>query len=176
VNTKAEAPVSDQERRNEVAAGGGGSVEIGGRTYIASQPTDPDFATLRAHLRQRLDNPLAAIAEDLKHLPAHLQREAVRAAVELKAGGGVEMTPARISDELLKPDGASFLAWLLVRHAHPEVRLEDLREHFTADSTPRIMAALSLACGLEGAAPVKATGRSGSPTGPDSTAPAPTAT
>jgi hypothetical protein len=117
-----------QGERNERIAGAPGPVVIGGQTYLASPPSDQDMATLHNFFRQKLKNPLAAIADDLDGLPAHLRDSAIRAAVELKAGGGVKMTEEFIGQEIQKPDGAAFFAWLLVRKNHPEIKLEVVRQ------------------------------------------------
>lgn len=147
--------------QNEAVANGQGTIELGGVTYLVSPPNDTDFATLRRHLKKQLANPLHAIAEDLKGLPPDVRQAAIKAAVELQSGGGAELTESYIRTRLMEPAGAAFLAWLVVRKSHPDVTLEALAPHFTEESTPVLLAQLSEASGLDGAARGKATGRSG---------------
>ena len=161
--------------QNETAAGGLGTVEIGGVTYLVRPPTDVDFATLRRHLKKELENPLHAILPDLKGLPPDVRAEAIKAAVELKAGGGAKLTEEYVREKLFQPAGAAFLAWLLIRDQHPGLELETLRPHFTDDNAGERLADLYRAGALEDAAGGKATGRPGSSNGTPATAPASTA-
>src|SRR5438105_5032681 len=100
--------------KNELAAGAPGTVEIGGRVYLVSQPTDAMFLTVKGYVKQRVKTPLQAVAEDLKNLPPSLQVEALRAAAVVQAGGSA-LTAEAMQDVLLTPDGAAFLAWVHIR-------------------------------------------------------------
>jgi hypothetical protein len=153
--------MDDVNGQNEAAAGGPGSIELAGRTYLVGQPNDQDFAAIRNRLRANLQNPIQAIAEDLKYLPRQYHDAAIKAAVALKAGGGAELTESYIRERLIEPDGASFLGWLMIRKHHPEVTLEDIRPHFTAETTSQILAKLYEASGLEAVQGGKGIGRTG---------------
>lgn len=139
---------TNQGEKNEQTAGAAGLVTIADRNYLASPPTDQDFGTLHNHLRRKLKNPVAAIAEDLEGLPPHVQQAAIRAAVELKAGGGAAMTSEFVSQELAKPEGCALLAWLLIRKNHPEVTLEAIKAGIPDDQTAaRVLSELGEAAG-----------------------------
>jgi hypothetical protein len=149
-----------QGEKNERAAGAPGPVTLGGRTYLASPPSDRHFGTLHNHLRRKLQTPFQAIADDLKGLPPHLQEAAVRAAVELKAGGGAAMTHQFVADQLQTPDGCAFFCWILIRDNHPDVELKTVRDAIPdVEAAIRTLADLQAATGgLEG----NRTGRSAS--------------
>ena len=136
------------ERRNELATGGPGSAEIGGTLYLVGQPNDQDFAAIRDFIRKKLRNPFQAIAEDLKYLPRELWDAAVRAATELKAGGGAEPTPEFFRQQAAEPDVVAFMAWLLVRKNHPDATYESIRPHVTAANVEAVSAALYDASGM----------------------------
>ena len=143
------------DNANEHAANGCGTVTVGGTTYLVGQPTDQDMATVRNYFRRRLQAPLAAVAEELAGLtPAQralVGDAAVRAAVELKAGGGAGMTPSFFAEQLRTPDGAAFLVWTLVRKNHPGVTLETVRTGVTEENAPALVADVFEASGMRDA-------------------------
>lgn len=139
----------DYEQANEAVTGAPGPLALGGSTYLVSPPTDQDFTTLRVYLRERLANPLQAIAADLDTIPPQYREAAIKAAVELKAGGGVGVTAAHVEQELMKPDGCAFWAWLLIRKNHPSARLEDIKPLVTKDNVVDVLAGLYRATGME---------------------------
>ncbi len=160
--------------RNEAVTGAPGTIDLGGQTYLVAQPTDEDFATLRSHLKAKLDSPLKAIADDLKYLAPADRAEAIKAAVALKTGGGAELTPQYVQEQLMQPPGAAFLAWLLVRRNHPDVKLDDVKAAVTGDNVLAVLADLKRASGMEAAAGGKVGGATGSAPGAGPTAPAST--
>jgi hypothetical protein len=152
----------DIEGENEAAAGGPGFLQLNGTTYLVGQPTAQDMAALHRYFRERLQNPLAAIAGDLESLPPQYRAAAIKAAVELRAGGGAELTPGYVGEQLLQPHGCAMLAWLLIRKNHPEVTLEKIAPHVTAENASDVLAKLGAASGMAGVTDPKAAGRTGS--------------
>jgi hypothetical protein len=146
--------------------------ELGGQTYLVGQPASADFTALYSYLRQRLKNPLHAIADELAGLPPHIQQMAVKAAVELKAGGGAQMTEEFVREQLFLPHGCAFLAWLLIRKNHPDVKLADVQKHVTDETVLPTLARLQQASGMDAANAGKATGQGGSSNGSGPTRPA----
>jgi hypothetical protein len=148
-----------QAEKNEAAAGAPGTIELGGTTYLVAQPDDRTFAALNKHFREQMQNPIQAIADDLKYLPPEYRRMAIDAAVALKAGGGVEVSEAFIRERLMEPAGCAFLAWLLILPNHPEVTQEAVRAHVTPDNVMDTNARLFAASGMKALVEGKTTGR-----------------
>ena len=151
------------ERRNELATGAPGAMQLGGVTYFVGQPTDQDLAAIRQYLRGRLQSPLAAVADELAHLPpaqrALVQESAIRAAVEMKAAGGVRLTEDYVNEQLRQPHGLAFLAWTLIRHHHPDVALEAIRPHITEQNADAVLVSLYEESGMKDVSEGKAGGR-----------------
>lgn len=154
-------------------------LHLGGKLYLVSSPTEADYLTARREFRRlasaAVRNPLAAIADDLLKLPAHLQQIAIDAAVKQQAGAEkAEPTDAAIAEQLYTEAGCRFFVWLLTRRQHPEAATP---EHFdtliTNANVTDVLAALFLALNLdegEENSPGKAGGLAGSPSPTSSTA------
>jgi hypothetical protein len=138
-----------QQSLNMAVSGAKGTLVLGGSTYLVDPITDTIFGTIGKWLRKRMKNPLAAIADDLKHLPKHLQEVAVKEAVALKAGGGAEMTRAYLEQQLFEPEPCAFLVWLLIRGNHADVTHEFLIPLVTEASPERVLSELYSAAGLD---------------------------
>lgn len=138
----------DQNQANESIVAAKGTITLGGQLYLVDPIKDQHFGTLQKWLRKRMANPLAAIAEDLKHLPKHLQEIAVKEAVALKAGGGMEMTRAFLESQLFEPEPCAFLVWILIRGNHPDVQHQDLVKKVEEVGAEFVLANLWDACGL----------------------------
>lgn len=153
----------DQQTRNELAAGGTGLLDLGGRTFVVSPPTDSDFATLAGELRRlakrRVRSPLAAVAEELAALPAEYRRMALEAASAIAAAGPVEPTQDQVGAMLYEPEGCRFWLWQLARRNHPGLTLEELKGVVTADNVTEVLAGLSSATKVDRLG--KSTGRAG---------------
>jgi hypothetical protein len=151
------------DEANDVITGAPGTIELGGKTYLVGQPDDQVFATLKGYLAERLQSPFQAIADDLKFLSAADREAAIRAAVALKAGGGVDVTQAFADKQLRQPHGCAFLAWLLIRKEQPEAKLEDIHKAVTQDAVIDVLAKLYTAAGMDSLG--KAGGRNSSRSG-----------
>lgn len=149
----------DGATRNELAVSRQGSVKIGDTTFLVSQPTDQDMGTLLAWVRKRQRDPLTMLGESLDGVPAKYHKEVIKATVEVKHAGGAMPSDAFIHDQLSTPEGTAFLAWLLVRKAHPDATLESLSKVITAANAPDILAELYDQSGMKAAAEGKAVGQ-----------------
>jgi len=138
----------NQVEANESIAAAKGTITLGGQTYLVDPMTERTFGTLSKWLRKRLADPLAAIAASLAGLPKHLQEIAVREAVALKAGGGVEMTRSHIEQQLMEPEPCAFLLWVLVRGNHPNTTHAELTALVQAGNPEAVLAELYDAAGL----------------------------
>jgi hypothetical protein len=159
-----------REESNEAVANAPGTIELGGRTYLVSQPTDQTFAALHKFLRERQQSPIQAVADDLKYLPPEYRRMAIDAAVALKAGGGSGVTEEFARQQLMEPHGCAYLLYLLIRPEQPDTTLETIRALVTPDNVMDLYAKLHPAAGLAGLDAGKANGRGGSPPGGGPTA------
>lgn len=121
-----------QAEANQNAAAALGSIELGGRSFLVSQPTQQDTATLGKYLLGMAQNPLKAMAAELEGLPPELQKMAIDSAIKLKMSRANVPTTEEESKGILMamlftPEGCRFMAWILLRKEHPDVTLEMLK-------------------------------------------------
>jgi hypothetical protein len=160
--------------KNDAATAGPKLVVIGGVSYLASPLDDRSHTALLDWVKKRLRNPLLEVADDFDKLPPAMQEKAVKAALELKTAGGVTPGPEAYREQLSKPAGCAFLAWLMIRRDHPTVPLEALQAAITEDNAVQIMADLFEASGLAALGKGR-TSANGSTSGNDKTEPTSTA-
>lgn len=143
----------DQQQANDAATGAPGTVVVGEKIYLVSQPTDADFVTLRKHLRELFGrsakSPLKAIMDDLKMLPLHLQAEAIKAAVQQQSGGGSEPTADAMQSILYTPEGCCFWLWLLARKNDRALDIQTVRASITEENVDDILAQIMRATASE---------------------------
>lgn len=146
----------DVQKMNEEAVGAPGTIEIGGKTYLASQLSKPDFITLNKHLRaihkKRTLSPLQALAAKISELPPAMQERAIKHAMDAEGRSGgraAEPETADIAPIIYEPEGAAACAWLSIRKLQPHVTLEELAQHITPDTVDDVLATLMTATGLE---------------------------
>jgi hypothetical protein len=144
---------------NQLATGAPGSIELGGETYLVSQPTKGDFVTLNKELEKiwkaknegRKSSVIADIAQDLKLLPPEFQKMAMDSAME--AVKDRSPTKHELSSILFEREGVAFWAWLLIRKTQPSIKLATIRAGITDDNLDQICGQLLEANGLKEASP-----------------------
>jgi hypothetical protein len=146
----------DLNTANDLVTGAPGTITLGGRLFLVGQPTTQDFVALRRHLHslavKKAKPPLAAIAEELSKLPAHLQSEAIKAAVAQQASGP-QVTNEAITEQLYTPEGCAFWTWLLIYKNHKDVRFEEVKAWVSEENVNEVLASLLKASSLEAIAP-----------------------
>jgi hypothetical protein len=116
----------------------GGTLVLGGKTYLLKQLTLGDYGQVQAWLRQRLPKPFAVVAEAIKDLLpikdidpegyAEARRQLVLAAMEdAKRGDGSGAPPEMVAECLNSPDGIAYLLWLCARKEQPQTTYEEIR-------------------------------------------------
>jgi hypothetical protein len=163
-----------QAERNEAVAGALGTLELGGRTYLVSQPDDRTFASIHKEFRKNAPTPIKAVSKELEDLPPQYRATAIKAAVELTAGGAVDLSESFIREQLQEPRGCAFLVYLLVKPQQPDVTLETIVPFVTAENLSDILVKVYEASGMKALVQGKVNGRTGSPVGATPTAPAST--
>lgn len=131
-------------------ASGPGTIELGGKTYLVSKPTDSDIASIGDYVRKqakKIYNPVKSLLEDLKDLPKDLQEVALKEAIRLKNDG--EPPEQLLVDIMTSPLGARFLAYMLIRKNHPEVTLKDFETLITDDNCMEVYVDLDHASGMD---------------------------
>jgi hypothetical protein len=122
----------------EQMTGAGGTIVLGGKTYLLKQLSLGDYAQVQAWLRQRMPKPFAVVADALKDLEplkaidpegyAEARKLLLLSAMEdAKSADGAGAPPELVEQALNSPDGVAFLLWLCVRKSHPDVQYEGLR-------------------------------------------------
>ena len=129
----------------ETMTAAGGTIVLGGRTYLMKQLTLGDYGQVQTWLRQRLPKPFAVVADALKDLEpirafdpegyAEARKQLLLAAMEdAKRGDGTGAPPEMVADCLNSPDGIAYLVWLCVRKEHPEVAYETIRAAINSEN------------------------------------------
>jgi len=96
--------------------------------------------------------PLAAIVEELSKLPAHLQSEAIKAAVAQQSSGP-QVTNEAVAEQLYTPEGCAFWTWLLILKNHKDVKFEDVKAWVSEENLNEVLASLLKASSMEAIAP-----------------------
>jgi hypothetical protein len=123
----------------------GGTVVIGGVTYLTSQLTLGDYGQIQAWLRQRAPKPFAVVAEALKDLEpirlidpegyAEARKLLLMAAMEdSKRSEGSGASPEVVAECLNGPEGIAMLLWLCCRKHQPAVTFETIRAGIHAEN------------------------------------------
>jgi hypothetical protein len=153
---------------NAAAAGAPGPLVLGGRTYLVSQPSIAQTATLSSVLRKRArkDTPLGRVVNDpaFAKLSAQAQTACAVEVAKLQGSGAVAADPFDLVDEMLDPATLSFAVWLLARPNHDGLTLEEVQPHVNEGNAAEVFVALSEATGMLGLAEKNSAGRRSSPT------------
>lgn len=130
--------------------GGPGTLTLGGTTYLVGQPTEKDMGAIAAFLKQHAKSPVAALQDDpdFKLLPEDEQRQKLLEAARQKFDQNLPYAGPSILDALTSLHGVRFMAWILIRKAHPEVALEEISCHVTDDNRVAISVQLDIASGM----------------------------
>jgi hypothetical protein len=144
--------MTDRDRNTEAAAPTR-PLAVGPHALLVSQPTLAQLASIAAVIQRRLSavTPLSLLANDpaFRLLPVAAQVEAAREAAKVQvSGNGRTLDGMAMATQLLEPDVLAFAVWLLARPSHPELRLEDVRPHVTAENAPALALELSEASGM----------------------------
>lgn len=136
------------------AGDGAGTVELGGQTYLVPQAGPADMMAVRRHLKKHVKGPLQMYADllkdpDFRRLPRKVREEVAKDAAGLRMRGEVALTVELAAEMLQEPEHCAFLAWVLIRKAHPDVTLERLRGLVTGDNAAEVFAELHEAAGLD---------------------------
>lgn len=114
------------KQASDTATGAGGTITLAGELFVVGQPTHADRALFLRHAKRNLRSALATIRGELKGLPPSAQEAAVKAAVEVDAGGGAEPTASFWREQLYSLEGCRLWCWLLLRRDQPDLKLADM--------------------------------------------------
>lgn len=137
--------------------GVGGTVTLGGRTFVARQATLDDIATFTAWAREQLiqrSSLLAVVRRELDLFPPKYHRLVMDSAMERLHRDLDPGSPAAMG-LLDRLDSSAMMLWLLVRHEQPAETFESIRGLLAATKIDLAALAEQLAevSGLKGALP-----------------------
>lgn len=136
--------MSEQGELERMTAAGG-TLELGGRTFLVKRLTLGDFGQVKVWLKSRMKRPFQAVAEALQDLEPLRQLDPAayeKCRAELLQGamadnkrleGGVVADEADINAALASAEGLSLLLWLAIRKEHRDVTLEWVRAAVEAE-------------------------------------------
>ncbi len=148
----------DPKQVPENATAAPGSIELGGRTFLVSQPSPSDGLAVKKYIKKRIQSPLSmyaalAASPDFALLPEKVRHELASEAGHLQMQGDVSLSNELFAEKLLEPDCCAFLAWMLIRKRHPDVTLEALRALITDDNAAAVCDDLLRESGMQGEGP-----------------------
>lgn len=123
---------------------------IGGVVYLCAKIRPADLMACRTWAMRRAPSPLQALVNDpaYKLLPVAVQLELARTAGEQFLSGNKQLGQADAERIMNSPAGVAFMAWLLIRHHHPDLKLETLTAVITDDTVDQVSIELGDASGM----------------------------
>lgn len=130
------------------------SVALAGQTYLISQPTISQNASISFFIQKRLakrTTPVGLLVNDpaFSKLPPAAQTAAAVEAAKAQVAGKPTLDAADILGEMMEPASLAFIFWLLARGNHPGLRLEDIAPHITDANAAEVFAELNEASGMQ---------------------------
>lgn len=147
---------------SRLATGVPGLVTVGGREFVIPAQTPGDAARVHDRMRRLAlagcRSPLEYVAaQPPEAFPYPADRlEAIRAAVALGSGGGVEPTREAVVREYGSLAGVRWRLWYHARKTHPDLTQADADALVTDDTVYEVADALEAALGLQELDPKKA--------------------
>lgn len=140
------------ENSNEAIVSPPGTIELGGKTYLVSKPTEKDIFSVAMYAKKLAKRKYNPIRETLDALAGLQASEEAKTAVILQAHrvqSSGEIPADAISEELMGAKGCAFYAWVLIRKNHPEVTLEQLQDLINEDNSIMVFADLDEVSGAK---------------------------
>lgn len=130
-----------------------GTLALAGRDYTIPAPTATDMARVHDKMRElagrHIVSPLQYVSLNREQLDPATHAEAVRAAVAMGAGGGVEPTRESVFRAYDTLEGVRWRTWYHISRADAAVKLADLEQLVTDENYWDVGSALQKALGLE---------------------------
>ena len=115
-----------------------GTLTIAGQTFVIPSPTAGDLARLADRMRELampgMANPLMAVNAVATEMHAGVASEAIRHAVAMAAGGGVEPTREAVMRQYQSLAGLRFQVWYFVRKTVPGFTQKQAEELVTEEN------------------------------------------
>jgi hypothetical protein len=132
-----------------VAMGLPGTVTVKGRAFAVAQPTAADLGRIHEKMRDLATagcaNPLAAVNAAAEGLAPAVLSEAIRHAVSIGSGGGVEPTREAVFRTYDSLDGVRFRLWYLARKCDDKLPKADVDALVGEDDRYEVADALAAA-------------------------------
>jgi hypothetical protein len=130
-----------------------GTLSLGGREFAVAAPTPTDVARTHQEMRrlaaQECLSPLAYVSASAPSLDPATHAEAVRAAVAMGSGGGVEPTRESVFRTYESLAGVRWRVWYAVRKLDGTFTQEQAAKLVTEENVFEVADALSKALGLD---------------------------
>lgn len=144
----------------KAVTGAPGVLSLKGREFVLPQPTAGDEARVYDAMRELAAkacvSPLAYVSAAAGELAPAVLAEAVRAAVSLGSGGGVEPTREAVQRAYSSLDGVRFQVWYYARKADKTLAPGEVAALVTEDDRYDVLDALAAAQPRGGAGDPKA--------------------
>lgn len=129
-----------------------GTVRLGGREFVIPKPTPGDAARVHERMRELAAracvSPLAYVNAAAADLAPGVLAEALRAAVAMGSGGGVEPTREAVTRAYDSLEGVRFQVWYYARKACPGLTPDEVAALVPEDARYDAADALLSALGL----------------------------
>lgn len=138
-------------------AGAPGVIRLGGKTYLASQPTQKDLESIRKaigiYVAKRRKSKLSRLVEDpaWKHLTAEQQTALLLKSADSSAEPEdlKKIDPSELIQILGTPDAVRVAAWILLKRENPNIDKErDIDPFITETNCDMLFLEFMEACGM----------------------------
>lgn len=136
-----------------VLSGAPGTMTIGDRTFAIDQPTPRDSAIILAEMKKQAR---ATVVSPLVYVNAHAEQlhpgvfaEAIRSAVSLGSGGGIEPTREKIMEQYDTLEGVRWRFWYQARKLDATLTQKSVAELITEENFYEAADALYVAIGAK---------------------------
>ena len=134
---------------NRAVLGTPGVVRVGGREFVVPQPTAGDEARVYEAMRdvaaKACVSPLSYVNANAEGMAPGVLAEALRVAVAMGSGGGVEPTREAVQRAYSSLDGVRFQLWYYARKAEPKLTRQEVADLVGEDDRYDVLDALAAA-------------------------------
>lgn len=147
--------VLPEEPVNADLSGGGGTLVLGGKTYLVSQPTVKDMESIKkalgVYVAKRRKTKLSRIVDDPAYakLPAEHQKLLLEKMLADKEDKPEQPDGNEYLAILSSPEACRFASWLLLRREHPTINKQtDIDPFIDAENCDALFLELMEAAGM----------------------------
>lgn len=129
-----------------------GVMELGGRDYLVSPPSDGDIFMLMQYVTKvakKAYSPVKEAVEMCKGLDISKEAKDTIILEAYRSGNSKEVPAERINEVMMSPIGCRFFAFLLCKKEQSEIKMDHFKEIITEDNWVEVFSQLDTASGMD---------------------------